>query len=190
MSIHVIFGVPGSGKTTHSAKMARYWLKKGVPVFSNFPIKGCYQLEKKVVGTVDFGPSVLILDESSIEYNSRNFKSNFNDASLYWWKMARHYRAFEIYVYSQSFDDMDLVLRRLCVDMFIVNKFPFNIIRVKKIRKVIDIDKTTHQVIDQYAFVPFSSRFILGRRYWKYFDSYECKPLPPVVRVPWYESKS
>ena len=36
----------------------------------------------------------------------------------------------------------------------------------------------TKQIIEKFDFVPLSGRFTWGRRYWKYFDSYEAPKLP------------
>ena len=43
----IYFGLPGSGKTTVAASLAKMYLKAGYPVWSNVPIRGCYELNPK-----------------------------------------------------------------------------------------------------------------------------------------------
>lgn len=49
-----IFGLPGSGKSTYLAKIAKGYLKKGIKVYSNFYVKGCYHLDFDDLGVHDY----------------------------------------------------------------------------------------------------------------------------------------
>jgi GTPase SAR1 family protein len=42
--IEIVMGKPGVGKSTYCAKVAKQYLDKAVPVWSNYPIKGCLKL--------------------------------------------------------------------------------------------------------------------------------------------------
>ena len=87
-----IFGLPGSGKSVYLAKCAKYALD-GRPVrvgghtlhhgdydnvFTNFPVKGCKQLEWSRLGKVEIRNALLICDEIMMYADSRQYK-NFSD---------------------------------------------------------------------------------------------------------------
>lgn len=192
--VNFIFGSPGSGKTTVLSKICRYYVKRKIPVYSNFPCSGAILINDKDLGYYNFNPdrekynsSVILLDEAGIFYNNRdacNKKGLMQDENrLQFWKLARHYRC-QIIVASQSFD-VDLKIRNLANNYFYIKRslIPgFTV--VKPIYKVIDIDETTHQPMDMYRFDIFIHfMWVFRRRWYKYFDSYDCPPLPdyPVV---------
>ena len=77
-------GVPGSGKTTCAAWLAKHYLEEGkLRVFSNVPISGtlCYNWHDDF-GHFNMKNSIIICDEAGIYLNGRNWKTNFDDASL------------------------------------------------------------------------------------------------------------
>lgn len=176
-SFDIYFGVPGSGKTTFAAYLSRKRLKKKGTVYSNVPIKGTYQLNPvEDLGTYDTSNALIIVDEAGIEYNNRNFK-NFKKNNLEFYKYHRHYKC-DVAIFSQDYADMDLKLRKLATQYFLVQKsfFPFFIKR-KLIRKKIGIDELTHDIIDQYYFVLFGSKWIFCPKLWKMFNTEEHKEL-------------
>lgn len=146
--LNVYFGVPGSGKTTFAAYLAKQsmresrvitwarnhpckfsaWLldrtplfKRAEPVYSNVPITGSYQLDPKDdIGKVMVEDGRVIIDEAGIEYNNRAYKT-FSPAAIYWYKYHRHYKC-PVDVFSQSYEDMDITLRRLAQNYFVVKK--------------------------------------------------------------------
>lgn len=168
----VYFGAPGSGKSTMACKLARKALKKGIDVYSNVEIKGCYILDPRTdIGKFDIRNGLVIIDEAGIEYNNREFKT-FSQAQNKWFKLYRHARC-DIVIFSQSYEDMDKKLRLLANRYFLVERsFIPKCIRVRRISKRIAISEVDKSIIDAYQFVPFSRRIILGPLYWKYFDSY------------------
>lgn len=178
----IYFGSPGSGKTTFAAYLASQALKKGIPVYSNVPIKGCFEIKKSDIGYVHLENALLIWDEAGIDFDNRNFKSNFTYEQVRWFKLYRHYKM-QIAIFSQSFEDMDKKLRVLSNHQYLVKHipllpyFPFR----RTINKYIGINEDTKQVQDSYEFVPFSRKFILGFRYWKMFDSYSAPHLETKV---------
>lgn len=204
--LNVYFGVPGSGKTTFAAYLAKgclkqsrlitfaenhpcrlsSWLlntsclKRRQPVFSNVPITGTYALDpKEDVGTYMMSDGKVIIDEAGIEYNNRNFKS-FPPAAVYWYKYHRHYQC-SVDVFSQSYEDMDITLRRLAQNYFVVKKsfIPFFVV-CKRIKRKVGIDDNTHQIIDKYYFgLPIiSSKWVFAPPLWRLFNSFSRKELP------------
>ena len=115
MGIKIFFGVPGSGKTTLAAKFVHDNLKHGIKTFSNVPIKGALLFETSDLGVYDISDGCMVLDEAGIAFNNRKFKT-LSQSTIEWLKLHRHYGIRDIYVFSQSYDDMDITLRRSGAD--------------------------------------------------------------------------
>lgn len=178
MPVKIYFGVPGSGKTTHAAKIVYRNLKKGIPTYSNVSIKGAIKFNTSMIGKFMIQDCDLIIDEASIEYNNRNYKS-LPKEQIEWFKLYRHYGVRNIYIYSQSYDDMDITLRRLSDVMYIVKRSIIpGLIVTREISRKIGINQDTHQIEDEFFFGFLRFSFTIGRRYWKMFDSWEAPSLP------------
>ena len=206
LQLNVYFGVPGSGKTTYAAYLAknaqresvvikfcrRYdnrftsWLlstslfKRAFPVWSNVPISGTYQLNaKEDLGVYMIQDGKLIIDEAGVEFNNRDYKS-FPKPAIKFFKYHRHY-GLSVDVFSQSFEDMDVTIRRLAQNFYVVKKslIPFFIVTKRVYRKV-GIDQQTHQIADHYFFgLPvLDSKYIFCPPLWKMFNSYSVDDLP------------
>ena len=203
--VRIFFGVPGSGKTTYAAHLAKlaarpglgYRIRQKFPdnkilgflfrkskqplaVYSNVPILGTYMLDpKKDLGRFMVQDCKIIIDEASIEYNNRKFK-DLSPEAIKFFKLHRHYGT-SIDVFSQSYDDMDITLRRLAHDFFLVKKslIPFFIV-VKRIKRKVGIDENTHQIADLYRFgLPIlDDVYVFMPSVWKLFDSYDAPDLP------------
>lgn len=189
MPVRIYFGVPGSGKTTHAAKIVRRNLKKGIVTYSNVVIRGAVKIDSNMIGSVSLTDGDLILDEASIEFNNRQYKSMSKQA-IEWFKLYRHYGIRNIYIYSQSYDDMDITLRRLSDVMYIVKRSLIpGLIITKEISRKIGINQDTHQIEDQYFFNLFRMSFTFGPRYWNMFDSWAAPVLPVrKLKIIGYES--
>lgn len=177
--LSIYFGVPGCGKSTHAASIVRRNLKKNIKTYVNYPIAGGFLFDPLTdLGNFNISNCDVILDEASIDFNNRKFKSMPQNV-IGWFKKYRHYGVRNIYVYSQSYDDMDITIRRLANRMFLIKKclLPW-FCQYRQIIKRIQIDDLTKQVIDAFEFRPFSRRFLFMPRYWKYFDSFEHIELP------------
>ncbi len=185
-SFDIYFGVPGSGKTTFAAYLAKKRLKRHKKVFSNVAIKGTHAIEPLTdIGVYDISNGLLIIDEAGIEYNNRDFKT-FSKNALKFYKYHRHYNV-DVAIFSQDFADMDLKLRKLSTCLYLVKKsfFPFFIKR-KRILKKIGIDELTHDIIDEYYFQLFGSKWIFSPKLWKMFNSVE-HPVLPKKEFPIYK---
>lgn len=204
--LNVYFGVPGSGKTTFAAYLTKWalheniiitlcrkydnrvtrfilntgYLKRRIDVYSNVPITGAYVLNAKTdIGNYMIENAKIIIDEAGIEYNNRNFKS-FPQEAIYFYKYHRHYQT-SVDVFSQSFEDMDVTLRRLAQNFYVVRKslIPFCVV-ARRIRRKVGVDEQTKQIADLYAMgVPvFDTKRIFSPPLWKMFNSYSRKELP------------
>ena len=212
--LNVYFGVPGSGKTTYAAYLTRQCLKESwvirlcrrwpenklckrviegkyfrrpLSVFSNVPITGAYKLDpQKDIGHYMISDGKVIVDEAGIEYNNRFFKS-FPPEAIYFYKYHRHYQT-SVDVFSQSYDDMDVTLRRLAQAYYIVRRslVPF-CVTTRLIRRRVGVDDNTHQIGDLYAmgYPVFDTRRVFSPPLWKMFNSYSRKELPAKEWEKW-----
>ncbi len=213
LQLNVYFGVPGSGKTTYAAYLARAaareslvlklcrripcrftnWIlngknwKRPYPVWSNVPIRGTYQLNAKTdLGVHMIHDGKIIIDEAGVEFNNRDYKS-FPKPAIKFFKYHRHYGV-SVDVFSQSFEDMDVTLRRLAQNFYVVKRsvIPMFVV-TKRIRRRVGIDDNTHQLCDHYAFgLPIlSSKWIFCPPLWRMFNSYDIEDLPEKEWFPW-----
>lgn len=177
MSVIVYFGVPGSGKTTLAAKIAYKNAKRGIKTYSNVPIMGTLLISSADIGKVDISDGDMILDEAAIDFNNRSYKT-MPKSTIEWFKLHRHYGIGTVHVFSQSYDDMDITLRRLQTVMFRLTRTLIpGVFMTRRIGVSIDIDKDTHQVIERYRWSGLP-RFHVGWRYWSMFDSWAAPALP------------
>lgn len=179
MAVYVLFGAPGSGKSTHAAKVVYKNLKAGFPTYSNVDITGSIRIDASTdIGKYELTGGDLIIDEAGIEYNNRSYKS-FPKHQIEWYKLYRHHQIRDIYVYSQSFEDMEITLRRLATQFNIISKTMIpGLFIVRQIYQKPDIDEDTHQIVYIYSYKFLGFSFVWGPRYWPMFDSWSCEPLP------------
>lgn len=218
LQLNVYFGVPGSGKTTFAAYLAKQaqkesiviklcrrfpcrftdWIlngkhwKRKMNVYSNVPISGTYRVDaRKDIGEYLIEDGKLIIDEAGVEFNSRKYKS-FPDKAIYWFKFHRHYGV-SVDVFSQSQDDMDVTIRRLAQNLYVVKKslIPF-FVCIRRIRRKVGIDNNTHQIVDAYSFgVPIlDTKRIFSPPLWKLFNTYDHEPLPEKEWELWDKEES
>ena len=211
--LNVYFGVPGSGKTTFAAHLTKWalhengiirfcrrhensvtkailkskYLKRRIDVYSNVPITGAYQLDAKAdIGHYMIEDAKIIIDEAGIEYNNRNFKS-FPQEAIYFYKYHRHYKV-SVDVFSQSYEDMDVTLRRLAQNFYVVRKslVPFCVV-ARRIRRKVGVDEQTKQIMDLYSmgFPVLDTKRILSPTLWNSFNSYSRQEPPGKEWVDW-----
>ena len=167
--------------------MRSRFFKRKLPVYSNVPITGAYVLDAKTdIGNFMIQDAKIIIDEAGIEYNNRSYKT-FPPEAVYFYKYHRHYKT-SVDVFSQSYDDMDITLRRLAQNFYVVRKslIPFCVIR-RRVRRKIGVDETTHQIMDLYAmgFPIIDTKRIFSPPLWKLFNSYSRKELPGKEWARW-----
>ena len=168
----------GSGKTTYLSKLAIKELKKIKKgkskykyVVSNAIISGVIYVPdiRKLMKAGALKDTLLLIDEGSIEYNNR--KQNLTELEITWFKLIRHYNCSTI-VLSQSYDDIDITLRRLYTEIYILNRLPW-VTLIRPIKKYVGIDEVSNQIVDKYKFkIPFTWRVFIRPIYFKYFNSW------------------
>lgn len=205
--ITVYFGSPGSGKTTMACRELKKY-NRDYFTFANFGCK-CADFDNvdlSGLGNWTFPEgSYISIDEAGIEYNNRKFKS-LPIETIKWFKLHRHYKC-DISVWSQSWEDMDVTIRRLADRLFYIKKLgPFTLIR--RVYKRVTVDKEKEQIIDGYrmnhmlylllkplyyaSFAFFGlgfvikalfpgfaeTKLVLRFPYYKYFDTHQAPALP------------
>lgn len=212
--ITVYFGSPGAGKTTMAVRRILKEKKHYLGTFANFACT-CADVDNvslEGLGQWTFPRGSLIeIDEAGIEYNNRKFKTLSQD-TIKWFKLHRHY-ACDVDIWSQSWEDMDITLRRLADRLYYIKRVgPFTMIR--RVYKRVTVNKETEQIIDGYRMVHMlylilkplyyasyllfglgflihaifpqfdEIRFILRLPYYKYFDTHAAPVLPEQFTVP------
>ena len=182
------FGLPGSGKTTFLTMIAQKELKliaKGKSkykyVYTNFYCQGCYKFEYKDLGRFLFTDALILIDEITLEADSRDFKQ-FSHDKKYFFLMHRHYNC-DIVYFSQHYDNVDKKIRDITYDLFFVRACRFDWLpfsTATRIFRTLDISEQTHEIVNGYRFPNiFDTLFgnvkqICFRPKWyKYFDTNE-----------------
>lgn len=184
-----IHGFPGAGKSTVLAMIAQTLLKgrsilgltPHSKVMTSFPCPGCYKLNPKEIGKIDISDSVLLIDEISEFFDNRAYKTFDTDTMMYM-KLARHYKV-DIVICSQSANDADKKIRSLVSTTYIIDKY-FCFTAIKPIYKY-------HALVngepgERFEIAPLTAwKWCFRPKYYKYFDSYETKPLPAPELEMW-----
>ena len=192
----IYFGLPGSGKTTVAASLAKKYLKAGYPVWSNVPIRGCYELNPKTdLGEYEVENGLIIIDEAGGEFCNRNFKNNFTVESMKWWRLHRH-AGMACVILSQSWDDSDLTFRRLAYRFYYVQKslipWMVNILPIRRRQGINDVTKEpcTEYRFDHVLVRLFTTKKVFGPLYWKMFDSWDMPKLKKKTWKKWYDEET
>lgn len=203
--IELYFGLPRCGKTTLIASLAlrassgkRINGKRYKKVYCNVHLEGMpsnvYYIKNEWIGKYDMSDSLLLIDEGTIAFGSREWKSfgsQYRDLFL----LHGHYRM-DIKLFTQKWDGIDVIIRSITDRVYYVKKsvlFPFMsyyyripygiIIPDRKTNKHVN-GQTLGEIIQGYCKPGFFERLFCHKlyrpKYYKYFDSYEAPRLPPV----------
>lgn len=184
--IELYFANPGAGKTTLAAAIIQKERKRILAgksqyteIFCNAAIHGAIYLDiPKILKTHAIKNSLIVIDEASIVYNNRLMKMSSQEIEFF--KLHRHYGC-DIILISQSFDDVDITLRRMYDKLFILRKMPFHLSMIKRIRKFITIDSESQQIVEGYEYSGFP-RFMIRSKWYKFFNSYWVPAHIPVFK--------
>lgn len=197
--IITIFGLPGHGKTTYLAKICKDYLKykKHGFIYSNvnFAIPDVIYIDPLTdLGRYEIFNGIVILDESSQLFDSRDFK-HFGKEKVKWFNEHRHHHISKVFCAVQKFDSLDIKIRNCAERCYWVRAYfphtPLSLTRVWKIPRSVLISKgadasklTGGEIINGYVQPSllgrlFCTRFF-GRKYWKLFNSFIVDILPPL----------
>lgn len=198
------FGTPGCGKTTILSKFAIKELrkiKKGKSnydhVLTNFFVEGAEQVNIYDLGKYDIERSLILLDEISMDIDSRDYKS-FSKSLRDFFILHRHVGNSIIYG-CQDFEKVDKVVRNLTFDLWYVHTsvIPFfnQFTIAKRIYRNININEYNSELTIGYRFAKIAEIFFTPAKricfrpfYYKYFNSFDklqLDNLPPFSFKKW-----
>lgn len=195
--ISLFFGLPGAGKTTILASLAIKLskMKKYQHVYTNVHciIPGVTYIDNECIGKYELEHCALLIDEATLFADSRDFK-NFNGDRLEYFLEHRHHFA-DIWLFTQQWDGVDRKIRVITDRVYYVYKgfwtrsflskyyrIPYGII-IPDGKKTGNSEKLG-EIIQGYSKPPLIVRLfskkVFRPKYYKYFNSWECRKLPPL----------
>ena len=153
--ISTYWGNPGCGKTTLACKMLKKQQKHYKHTISNFPHvvpgAGFYDDLTLLGRWKPPSHSLCIWDESGIDFNNRAGRHGAMDQPCIALHKKHRHEHLDIVCISQSWDDIDVTLRRLSVQLWYMYRLgPWTLCR--RVYKSTGIDKETGQIVDKYRF--------------------------------------
>lgn len=183
-SVLFIAGQIGSGKSAYSVKLARRGLKSGKSVYCTDYIAGCNKFDIEWLGTMKCPEnSLLIIDESALKFNSREF-AKINKSILEYFKKCRHYHN-DVVLISQTFGDTDKQIREIATKVLFLRKVGLFTIPVR-VKGDISIGEDGQPAV-KYRIGRFGVPFIpaLQGKYYNSWEDSSNRPLCPCE--PWDE---
>lgn len=181
----IFYGIPGSGKTSTAAYLARH--SRLDCVYSNVPLVGSLRIDRNDIGKYDISNGDLIVDEAGSEFSGR-FGTK-KGSSLYtsedqakWIREFRHHKIKRFCLFSQRVD-IDPILRNICYKVYILQKtkLPFLVILLgckQRLRPNPPPEKQYGPLEEGFKLMKTDLHFIFTPPLWKTFDTYEAEPLP------------
>ncbi len=183
--ITCVFGLPGQGKSSYMAYLAKQSLttKRGKKrydrVYCNFSMSGCHKFDYADLGVYNFENCLILIDEMMNEADSRDFKK-FDAQKKYFFSNHRHYGCDVVY-FTQAWDDVDKKIRNNTQELYYIKKILWWSF-VNPIKQILTIDDLSHQIVTGYQFQSFfKSKFFFRPLTYKWFNSYERKELAPLL---------
>lgn len=197
----LFFGLPGAGKTTLIAKIAfeavsaKGRKRKYKNVYSNvdLAIPGVIRIDNECIGKYNLEDGLILIDEASIFADNRDYK-NFSKALLEFFMMHRHYNV-DCFLFTQTYNGVDKKIRSICDRVYYIYKgkilgylwssyyrIPYGIIIPDP--KKDSASNKLGEIVEGYCkpslFQRIFSHKIFRYKYYKYFNSWERKLLPPL----------
>ena len=213
--ISLYFGLPGCGKTTMYTKLAvdadiliekdKKRVAKGKKpfcpykhIYGNVPLFGLSnytRIKFSYLGVYDIRDCLLLIDEATIEVDSRDFKG-FKKETKEFMLLHRHYNV-DIVFFTQQWDGIDKKIRVITDRVYYLYKDPLTAKWFTRMYRVPygiiipdpkkDSSEKLGEIVQGYCrpsfFVRVFSPWLYRKKYYKYFDSWDAprlKPLPTV----------
>lgn len=178
------FGCPGCGKTTLLAKIAQKALRRKEydHVYTNFPCYGCEQISVDDLCLYRFGHSLILLDELTLDADSRDFK-NFEQGLKEYITMHRHDGARIIY-FVQDYSRVDKTIRNCTFDLWYMQTTTIPFLRhfsiAKRVFRKMDINEYKSEIVYGYrfrnkieSFTISTIKIVFRPRWYPYFNSFD-----------------
>lgn len=203
--VSIFWGFPRCGKTTLATFRALRASSRGRHVYTNVPLKIDAFPEKcrpflhivpnSYFGKYDMSGGLIQIDEASVYADSRQF-AKFPPELVEFFVEHGHYHV-DIELYAQIYNRIDSTIRMLCEKLYWVKK-PFftGWFRSKVYRVPYGVAFTpppegtgskygdiTEGYCEPSTFGKIFAFQLWRRKYYKLFDSYARKPLPPMPEV-------
>lgn len=196
MAVSLYFGLPGCGKTTTMCKIMLRAVKgkryRNVYCNVHNTIPGVTYIDNECIGAYDLRDALICIDEATLFADSRDYKS-FSKARLTYFLEHRHFNV-DIVLFTQQWDGVDRKIRVITDRVYYVYKGVFlgnwfsRAYRVPYGIIIPDPKKSSTEklgeIIQGYCkpglFARLFGFWVWRPKYYKYFDSWECPPLPPL----------
>lgn len=193
MAVSMYFGLPGSGKTTMLAFLAKKNMYRYQYIYSNVRINmpGVTYIDNECIGKYDLSHALILIDEAALFANNRNYK-NFSGQLLEFMNLHRHYKT-DIVLFTQRYNGVDVNIRALTVNLYYIYKTrllgkwitkSYPIAYGIQIPDQKNAGEKLGEIVEGYSkpnwLVRLFARRIWRPKYYKYFDSWEAKPLPEL----------
>lgn len=194
--VRTYFGLPGAGKTTEIARIA-YKVSKMIDkgkckysiVVGNVALKGIphyYKIDFKSIGKIGYPGALILIDESSIEADSRNWGMT-NKAFIEYLLLHRHWQN-DMYFFTQIWNRVDKTIRDITEECVLLHKGKIfrgwtreTVIRYGIMIPQVGQDRPGEIIMGYLQ--PTKISQIFERRFWrrpyyKYFDTLDRPELP------------
>jgi len=132
MSIHILTGKPGTGKTARLTAIGFSFLEKGVDVYSNYKLNYSgknLHYYKSIEDILHIRKGIILMDEAQIYFNSRKW-DRLPESWQY--KLQQHRKqGLHIYGTVQNIKRLDTLMRELVSNYYECTKI-FNLVLVRE----------------------------------------------------------
>lgn len=137
-SCSLVIGDRGAGKSCFFALLVQEAVNAGMPVYCQYPFKGCYSipmtkivrrdgtksynLDKDWLYSTDLSHSMVLIDEAKTVYPARGWK-DWSSSDDEFFNFIRH-KHMIVYLATQHSDGIDLNVRRACDETSFITRPP------------------------------------------------------------------